>query len=432
MYDAMHYVAMRCRSAQSRFVEERRKAGEVSPEGLIVICCGRDDKYLKKYLKDGCTYIKLEKEDFDRGEACGRILHTVGKTVKQLNPDSHCVGIIAKQSRLTKLMSRGFFPLNPYESTDSCDDVPGVFYCLIDLTEPVNVVSMALSYVDKVLFKISDFVSCIDQDSFTLVPEASHSNYLLKQLKIELIDPVERMNVVLDRLQMCTVLETISKIARLKLALPVRSPAWRYVKTYEDIRSTKYQSSGFQISYPCLVKPQIGCGPSEAHQMALVLQPEGFDEIEIPSPGVIQEYVNHSSMVWKVYVAGEQVLYEQRVSMPDIDMVTGQELPSCVEFDSLKSLPTCLPWMRPGNRKISNPDFQGIMNQNFLQQLARVVREEVGLQVLGFDVVFDRKAGEAVIIDINYFPSFGSLKEAPKAFQKFVINTFKNDLLTSS
>lgn len=33
----------------------------------------------------------------------------------------------------------------------------------------------------------------------------------------------------------------------------------------------------------------------------------GFDDLEVPLPAVAQEYVDHGGVVWKVYVAGEQV-----------------------------------------------------------------------------------------------------------------------------
>ena len=36
------------------------------------------------------------------------------------------------------------------------------------------------------------------------------------------------------------------------------------------------------IRLPCIVKPRVACGTPEAHQMAVVLQEDGFQDLQVP------------------------------------------------------------------------------------------------------------------------------------------------------
>lgn len=224
----------------------------------------------------------------------------------------------------------------------------------------------------------------------------------------------------------------------------------------------------------------------------------GFAGLEVPLPAVAQEYVDHGGLVWKVYVAGQQVrqgappawvgasgyalsaaldcagvlnhaerppgglpssacllpaamrlllsptqvFWTQRRSTPDLRCLVqrmaadpeGADAPASIGFDSLKSLPTTLPWLRrqqqgaatsapapgeggegaaasaavPGHELLRRPTFEAV---------AEALRARLGLTLFGFDLVFDPAAGELVIIDVNYFPSFKGIPEAPVALQ---------------
>jgi hypothetical protein len=159
--------------------------------------------------------------------------------------------------------------------------------------------------------------------------------------------------------------------------------------------------------------------------MALILKPEGLSECEIADPIVAQEYINHKGTMYKVYVVGKHVMIEKRASLPDIHLrglekATMDDLPSCIEFDSLHSLPTRLPWLDKHAANHSRAPSFSILTEHFFEQLAMIVREHVSLSVFGFDIVFDHHAGEVLLLDINYFPSFGSIQDAPTHF----INSF--------
>ena len=330
------------------------------------------------------------------------------------------VGVVASWKRLVQLHRKGCIPLG-WGRRQSQEDVRFVPLCIhndadSNISKAPN--SVALGSVDALLIKYSDFIETIDWSSHNkggsvvfskaltnLVDAASRSDTVPSSGKgVLLIDGINSsMDCVLDRVAMYKMIDEIARVARKTLAMPVRSAVW----------SVLDDGIHHPVEIPCLLKPRAACGVEYAHQMALVLKKEGVEDCELEYPLVAQEYINHSGVLFKVYVAGTHVLVEQKQSMPDIPHETNDDIPSCIEFDSLHGLPKRLPWIsadygHPSSGHVRRPSFS-ILNDRFLQQLADVVRQHVTFSVFGFDVVFDHQAGEAIIVDLNYFPSFGGL-----------------------
>lgn len=61
---------------------------------------------------------------------------------------------------------------------------------------------------------------------------------------------------------------------------------------------------------PYIIKPVVACGLHNSHQMALVLADSALQQLQpldIPTPAVVQEFVNHGGVVFKVYALGDKV-----------------------------------------------------------------------------------------------------------------------------
>lgn len=49
------------------------------------------------------------------------------------------------------------------------------------------------------------------------------------------------------------------------------------------------------------------------------------------------------------------------------------------------------------------------------------MRETFGLSIFGFDLIVDGATGEALVIDVNYFPSFKDLGDFPQVRLKWIL-----------
>ena len=305
-------------------------------------------------------------------------------------------------------------------------------------------------------------LACLDQQ------QAQHA----QQQALCLVDPIAALRPIMDRALLAEHLEAAALAVR-QQAIPMRAPASVLLRGF-DSGTTPRQLAAAGVALPCIVKPQAACGIAEAHQMAFVLhrcassqlvglwlasQPAcltvlpgwpscfryaphgtgawlipphplappaarpcacstGFADLEVPLPAVAQEYVDHGGSLWKVYVAGQQVFWALRRSTPDLGSLVAllaadpeADIPSSIGFDSLKSLPTSLPWLRRAGGNIAAaagagagtmaaegaaagpPPGHELMRRSTFEAVAAALRQRLGLTLFGFDIVFDSSAG---------------------------------------
>jgi hypothetical protein len=388
-----------------------------------------------------------------------------------------------------------------------------------------------LQKVDVLLHKTSDFFDSEGHEStLGTVPDMTECgknllDYIMKiqqqqqqQHKMVVIDRIDSVQSVFDRALLAHRLEKVCMQLR-KLAVPIRVPAWYLLEkppqqqvngtdngtvNPHTTKSNGGLSNGLIVRPPCIIKPMVACGIPRAHQMAIILRPDGFLDPElahfVPFPAIVQEYVDHGSSVLKVYVAGAKVYCIMKPSTPDLashsnsreeeeeeeerggllggwlggannNSSSRARLKSCLFFNSLEQVcPDELRQDMPpansastvngGNCTTTDDDNSngsasinrenGNINngatttattgnsmngegasvftrREAVEQVAEVLRKELGLTLFGFDLVFDNIAGELVLFDVNYFPSFKGIPEAPEALIDAIMSKVKVD-----
>ncbi|TYJ15860.1 hypothetical protein E1A91_A10G211300v1 [Gossypium mustelinum] len=218
------------------------------------------------------------------------------------------------------------------------------------------------------------------------------------------VDPLNSIYPVLDRLkiqQLLLGLEDLNVGGRCK----VRAPHFLKVNSFDepDLVQRLHDAT---LSLPSIVKPQVACGVADAHSMAIVFQVEDFKVLNVPLPAVIQEYVDHSSTLFKFYVLGDRVFHTVKKSMPNAAVLIKSSEKNGSKpllFDSLKSLPTAT----------ANQHSEGrdpCLDLALVNKAAERLSKRLGLTIFGFDVVIQEGSGDHVVVDVNYLPSF---KEIP-------------------
>lgn len=126
----------------------------------------------------------------------------------------------------------------------------------------------------------------------------------------------------------------------------------------------------------------------------------------------MQEYVDHSSSIFKFYVLGEKVFHAVKKSTPNADSLIklseGKNGLKPLLFDSLKSLPTSKENEHQEDGNCQNANHE--IDIQLVTDAACWLRRMLDLTIFGFDVVIQENTGDHVIVDVNYLPSF---KEVP-------------------
>ncbi|KAG5228689.1 inositol-tetrakisphosphate kinase [Salix suchowensis] len=159
------------------------------------------------------------------------------------------------------------------------------------------------------------------------------------------------------------------------------------------------QQSWEFLKYPVVAKPLIADGSAKSHKMALVFNHEGLNKLKPPI--VLQEFVNHGGVIFKVYVVGEFVKCVKRKSLPDVSEEKLESLEgSCRFLNGLED--TVLP------------------PQSFITDIARGLRRGLKLNLFNFDVIRDARIGNRyLVIDINYFPGYAKMPGYETALTDF-------------
>ncbi|KAI7749497.1 hypothetical protein M8C21_001862 [Ambrosia artemisiifolia] len=177
----------------------------------------------------------------------------------------------------------------------------------------------------------------------------------------------------------------------------------------EKLKDMKVWSEGLGLSlkFPVIAKPLVADGSAKSHKMLLIFSTEGFDKLKTPT--VLQEFVNHGGVIFKVYVVGRYVQCVKRKSLPDIDEEKLESLHGSLSFSQISNLTSD---ERNDDKyyKMMDSEEAEMPPMSLISNIARGLRKAMKLHLFNFDVIRDTKVGNRyLVIDINYFPGYAKM-----------------------
>lgn len=375
--------------------------------GSILFLNSSNNKEL--FLKlSNCSWLIVALGD-NASEHAGKLyinkLEQLPMTICHLNKkaggnDNVIVGYVMKPSREEDFAKRGAFPMYPTQN--------GLMFMPLTFELPI---SSQLQEVDILLHKATDEIISVELRSSEFTNRITFTrgmqemgSYMEHHPECCAVDSLINIYPVLDRLKIQQILLGLKEL-NTGSRCTIRAPHFLKVDNF-NAPDLGQRLSEAKLSSPSIVKPQVACGVADAHSMAIVFRVEDYKHLNVPLPAVVQEYVDHSSCLFKFYVLGEKVFYAVKKSTPNADILMKlsekNDLKPLV-FDSLKSLPIA---------KEHNDSGDGVssMDLGLVTDAASWLRSVLGLTIFGFDVVIQEATGDHVIVDVNYLPSF---KEVP-------------------
>ncbi|CAB1445019.1 unnamed protein product [Pleuronectes platessa] len=158
------------------------------------------------------------------------------------------------------------------------------------------------------------------------------------------------------------------------------------------------------LTFPFICKTRVAHG-TNSHEMAIIFSEEDLKDVKPPC--VIQSFINHNAVLYKVFVVGDSY--------------------TVVERPSLKNFPA-----GPADRKaiffnshnVSKPESSSDLNSrenvegvsqppsdDVIRELSRSLREALGVSLFGIDVIINNQTGQHAVIDINAFPGYEGVPE---------------------
>ncbi|KAK7389073.1 hypothetical protein VNO78_23905 [Psophocarpus tetragonolobus] len=168
------------------------------------------------------------------------------------------------------------------------------------------------------------------------------------------------------------------------------------------------------LHFPVIAKPLAADGGAASHELSLVFDREGLNAFSVPT--VLQEFVNHGGVVFKIYVAGECVKCVKRKSLPDISE------------EKLRTLKGALPLSRISNLGLQDEEVEKaeMPPQSLVGLLGTGLREALGLNLFNVDVIRDaNEPTRYLVIDINYFPGYAKLPSYQSFITHFLLHVLR-------
>lgn len=218
--------------------------------------------------------------------------------------------------------------------------------------------------------------------------------YIKSHPEVIVVDSLDGVRSLMDRSRYYRIVQN-SDLAEDKVFTPTFVDL-----TSTDLKENLQRLNDAGVTYPFICKPSVSHG-SDAHQMAIVFNKEGVADCRPPC--VAQSFINHNAVLYKIYIVGDDFNVSERPSLKNFAPSDSKTIFFTTSDVSKADSRSSLTVLDPEDSAVapsSSPDVQR------LQHIVSTLRRELGMLLLGVDVVIEHGSGRYGIIDINVFPSY--------------------------
>ncbi|KFO56107.1 Inositol-tetrakisphosphate 1-kinase, partial [Corvus brachyrhynchos] len=260
----------------------------------------------------------------------------------------------------------------------------------LDLTKPIE----DQGPLDVIIHKLTDVILEADQnDSQSLELVQRFQEYIDAHPETIILDPLPAIRTLLDRSKSY---ELIRQIEAYMQDERICSPPFMELTSAcgEDTLQL-IEKNG--LAFPFICKTRVAHG-TNSHEMAIIFNQEGLKAVRPPC--VIQSFINHNAVLYKVFVVGESYTVVKRPSLKNFS--AGISDRESIFFNS---------------HNVSKPESSSVLtaldkiegvferpNDDVIREISKALRQALGVSLFGIDIIINNQTGQHAVIDINAFP----------------------------
>ncbi|KAF8377694.1 hypothetical protein HHK36_031078 [Tetracentron sinense] len=146
-----------------------------------------------------------------------------------------------------------------------------------------------------------------------------------------------------------------------------------------------------------VAKPLVVDDSSKSHELSLAYDQYSLSKLEPPL--VLQEFVNHGGVLFKVYIVGEAIKVVRRYSLPDVSKCELSKSAGVYRFPRVSCAAAS------ADDADLDPCIAELPPRPLLERLAKELRRRLGLRLFNIDIIREHGTRDRFyVIDINYFP----------------------------
>ncbi|KAE9004641.1 hypothetical protein PF011_g12365 [Phytophthora fragariae] len=238
--------------------------------------------------------------------------------------------------------------------------------------------------------------------------------FLRRHPTVRVVDPIDSVRLLTDRHAACRMLQTLQQqTQRFKV------PNFQVVESPQQFQTLLAELDAGRTRLPLICKSVEACATDRSHMMSVITKREDLHYVEYPA--LYQEFINHSSRLFKGYVLCDTINVAERRSLPNLVAGTAQR----VHFNTQEKYPTSKDFHPHADDATSQDEVVNGWTQEEIFTAVRAIgkrlRDELKLTLFGFDVIVaDDGTQDLYVIDVNYFPSYRELDDLSAILRKHV------------
>ncbi|XP_008281867.1 inositol-tetrakisphosphate 1-kinase [Stegastes partitus] len=273
----------------------------------------------------------------------------------------------------------------------------GIEVVQLDLSQPLE----DQGPLDVIIHKLTDLILEADQnDSQAVLLVQRVQDYIDAHPETIVLDPLPAIRTLLDR---CKSYQLIHRIESCMQDDRICSPPFMVLNT-ECSPDVLEQIKRQGLTFPFICKTRVAHG-TNSHEMAIIFSEEDLKDVKPPC--VIQSFINHNAVLYKVFVVGDSYTVVERPSLKNFP--AGPADRTAIFFNSHNvSKP------ESSSDLTSRENVEGVSqppSDDVIRELSRSLRQALGVSLFGIDVIINNQTGQHAVIDINAFPGYEGVPE---------------------
>ncbi|XP_035649848.1 inositol-tetrakisphosphate 1-kinase isoform X1 [Oncorhynchus keta] len=269
----------------------------------------------------------------------------------------------------------------------------GIEMVQLDLSRPLE----EQGPLDVIIHKLADLILADQNDTQALLLVQSVQDYIDTHPEMVVLDPLPAIRTLLDR---CKSYQLIRRLEDCMKDERICSPPFMVLRSECGTDTLKHiQKHG--ITFPFICKTPN----SNSHEMAIIFSEEDLKDVKPPC--VIQNFINHDAVLYKVYVVGEAYYVVERPSIRNFPSGPAERKPIFFHSHDV-SKPECASDLN------SRDNVEGVSRvpiDDVIREISRCLRRELDVSLFGIDIIISNQTGQHAVIDINAFPGYEGVPE---------------------
>ncbi|XP_075470607.1 inositol-tetrakisphosphate 1-kinase isoform X1 [Ascaphus truei] len=276
--------------------------------------------------------------------------------------------------------------------------------------------------LDVIIHKLTDVILEADQhDSESVQLVQSFQDYIDAHPETIILDPLPAIRTLLDRSRSYDLIRRIESYMQDER---ICSPPFMELMTEcgdDTIKLIEHKG----LAFPFICKTRVAHG-TNSHEMAIIFNADGLRTIQPPC--VIQSFISHNAVLYKVFVVGESYTVVERPSLKNFSPgASGRE---SIFFNS---------------HNVSKPESSSVLtaldkvegvferpSDDVIRGISKALRQALGISLFGIDIIINNKTGQHAVIDINAFPGYEGVPEFFNDLLNHIATTLQRPELNSS